>query len=815
MSKLVDAALAWHDAGFCVLPAHDDGSKRPGVPWERYQRYRPDWTQVELWASTNDGIGIVCGAVSGNAEMLEIEGKAADLIKPFLVAVAEHSGELLAKVMTYVEVTPSGGYHFVYRVDGPVAGNTKLASRPADVGRDTLLETRGEGGWTVMAPSGGRTHPTGSSWRIEYGTPGVVATLTADERDTLHEIARTFDQMPVVVMEHREALPVSASGELTPGQDYEQRMTWADILAPEGWTLTGRQGDKELWTRPGKEAQHGPSATTNYDGNDNLYVFTSSTEFEPMHSYTKFAAYAVLSHHGDYSAAARELRKIGYGSAPKTSTAQAESKATLSLIHGGRSPITSGANALAPEEDSSPGSTLQQSEDGHAQLLIQAYGAVIRYAVEQGKWLWWDGARWHVQAKGGMVRELAKEVARQMPEDSPQALRHKTRALSANGTSGALTQACTDDRVVVNVTDLDARPRELNTTGGILDLERKTLVPADPSHLHTHMTACAPDWEADGQLWLDFLDQTFGDDAKLIAWVQRLVGYSAVGEVGPHVLPFCHGSGGNGKGVFLETIMAILGDYAAPAPNDFLMAGRDRHATEIADLAGKRLVVCSEVNEDDRFDEAKVKRLTGGDRLKGRFMARDYFSFEPTHTLWLVGNHDPEMKTGGRSMERRLAKIPFEHEVAEEDRIDGLRERLVAECGPAILAWIADGAAAYLAHGLGEPPEQVRRATEEYTHGSDTIAQFIEERCQIGGGQLVQVSMADVRHAYEGFCKELGVDPRTPKSLGQSLRRAGVEEGTNRGARGGKHYANLMLLAADDGLGSRDSDPIQGILIDP
>lgn len=807
MSELVDAALAWHDEGFCVLPA--GAKKYPALTtWKEYQTERPSREQVQAWAERHDGIGMLCGAISGEVEMLEIEASAIHLLTPFLAAVGETGGEaLVAKLMTYVEESARGGIHWIYRVEeGPIAGNTKLAGSAI---HEVWIETRGQGGWTVLAPSGGIVSPEGGSWRVIQGSPGVVATMTADERDTLHRVARTFDEAPVISVTHREPKPL-VEGELTPGQDYNQKHTWPELLEAEGWTFSDSRGETDFWLRPGKKRGERHSASVNYDGNDNLWIYTSSTSFPQRSSWTRFGFYAFVNHDGDWSAAARALRAKGYGSPAKVSTAMAENRATLSLIQGGRAPVTSGSSALAREEESSPaGSTLQQSEDGHAQLLIQAYGAVIRYCVERREWLWWDGARWHLQAEGGMVCEYAKEVARKMPEDSPQALRHKTRALSSNGTAGALRQARTDLRVAVNINDLDSRPRELNTTGGILDLQAKTVIPADPDHLHTHMTRCAPDWEADAKLWLDFLDQTFGGDAELIAWVQRVVGYSAVGEVGPHVLPFCMGSGGNGKGVFLETIMAILGDYAASAPNNFLMAGQQRHGTEIAALAGKRMVVCSEVNEDDRFDEAKVKRLTGGDRLHANFMRQDGFDFDPSHTLWLVGNHDPEMKSGGRSMTRRLAKIPFDYEVPEADRIDGLKERLVDECGPAILAWIADGAAAYFARGLGEAPAQVRRATEEYTHGADSIAQFIEERCRVGGGHLVQVPMKVVRQAYEDFCKELSVEPRTAKALGIALRRAGVEEGARSSHL--KSYANLMLLVPEDISHPRE-DAIQGIL---
>jgi putative DNA primase/helicase len=220
----------------------------------------------------------------------------------------------------------------------------------------------------------------------------------------------------------------------------------------------------------------------------------------------------------------------------------------------------------------------------------------------------------------------------------------------------------------------------------------------------------------------------------MIGYLQRLVGYSAVGMIGPHVLPFCHGSGGNGKGAFLEAVTGVLGDYATSAPVGFLMAQtHSGHETEIARLAGARMVLCSEVNEDDRFDEAKVKQLTGGDTLTARFMRQDHFTFTPTHQLWLMGNHQPAVRSGGRSFWRRLRLVPFLHEVPESEVIDDLQGLLVREHGAALLAWIVAGAVAYAEDGLREP-DSVKSATAAYERDQDTVRRFVDDCCHLGGG---------------------------------------------------------------------------------
>jgi hypothetical protein len=318
LPSTLTAALAWHDAGATVVPTRVDGTKAPAANWKRYTTQRPTRDQVEAWyAGGHPGLGLVCGAVSGGLEMLEFEGRAvdADLLKQCAELLHEAGlSDLWSRLIGgYTEATPSEGLHILYRISGgPVPGNTKLARNPAG---EVLVETRGEGGYVVVAPSHGPVHPSGNKWEVVHGTPTTVPTLTLDERNELHQVIRLLDQAPPPADQPTTPAPVARTdGALSPGDDYEQRTTWADILAPHGWTVVRRVAGRTFWRRPGKTL--GSSATSGgaADGRDRLYVFTSSTLFEQEKPYTKFGAYALLEHGGDHSAAARELRRAGYGS---------------------------------------------------------------------------------------------------------------------------------------------------------------------------------------------------------------------------------------------------------------------------------------------------------------------------------------------------------------------------------------------------------------------------------------------------------------------------------------------------------------------
>ena len=816
MSALVDIALVWHAAGYAPLPIKPDGSKSPAVKWTNYTTQQPTEAEVRRWftSTDTDGLGLVCGAASGGLEMLEVEGRAIALATELRELMSDNGfGELWARINSgYVEGTPSGGLHWYYRVEGEARRNTKLARRPATADElaekpgekiKVLIETRGQGGFTVIAPSAGRTHPTGGAWTTFLGSHTTIPTITVEERDAVHAVASLLDAMPAVDAPAPSAGQPRDPNKVRPGDDYNQRATWDEILTPRGWTKGKPLGrDAYGWTRPGKELRDGISATTNTrNGADRLYVFSTSTEFESEKPYTKFAAYTLLEHGGDYSAAAKALASEGYGEEPHRTVTSFEdiigTTGNLATVH----PIEP---KQAPQLASVPERTLSHSDDANALALIDDYGHLLRHCSDRGRWYAWDGHVWQECPRStGVAREYAKRVARALPESDKAEIAHKKRTLSAVGISAMLTQAATDNRITVTYDELDAHPWELNTPSGIVDLRTGNLMPADPAKLHTRSTTASPDPDADPGPWLAFLLDTFNGDQSLIAYLQRLVGYSAVGIVGPHILPFCVGSGGNGKGVFLEAVGKVLGGYATTAPAGFLMAKtHSSHETEIARLSGARMVLCSEVNEEDHFDEAKVKQLTGGDTLTARFMHQDHFTFSPTHQLWLMGNYRPTVKSGGRSFWRRLRLIPFTKEVPPEKIVDDLQNILATEHGPALLNWIIEGAVAYHRDGLQEP-ESVKAATAEYAHDQDTVTRFLEEACMIGGPHSILVKVSTVRDAYERWCTEAGEQPVTAKAFGIALGRAGVPSTRSKSAR---FYQGITLLETEENASSDSSE---------
>jgi hypothetical protein len=387
-------ALEFANQGISVVPVATDGTKRPGIAsWKQYQETRPTTAELMTWFADAQGVGVICGKVSGNLEMLELEGRAvADKMHLDLKEMAGNAGlgEVWDRINNgYVEMTPSGGIHWLYRIDGEVPGNTKLARKPGDEDKvEVLAETRGEGGFVIVAPTNGTCHPSGGAWTMLVGSAKSIPTLTVAERQGLHQLFATFDCVPKVEFVTEELAP--KGGNLTPGDDYNSKVTWEQVLEPLGWkkVYTNKAGVTS-WRRPGKS--EGISATTNHAGNDKFFCFSSSTQFEPERSYSKFAIYTLVEHQADFTASARALRSQGYGEARKELTSLEVHSPSLVQLHDEEGNIKEsswipkeiGESELEEEE---PPSMLRR-EDGNCLLYAGKINAIFGESESGKTWI--------------------------------------------------------------------------------------------------------------------------------------------------------------------------------------------------------------------------------------------------------------------------------------------------------------------------------------------------------------------------------------------------------------------------------------------
>lgn len=242
----------------------------------------------------------------------------------------------------------------------------------------------------------------------------------------------------------------------------------------------------------------------------------------------------------------------------------------------------------------------------------------------------------------------------------------------------------------------------------------------------TKVTTATPRGEC--PTWLAFLSDVTGGDAELMNYLQRMVGYCLTGNTSEHALFFLYGTGANGKSVFVNVIATILGDYAANAPMDTFMETRsDRHPTDLAGLRGARFVASIETEQGRRWNESKIKTITGGDKISARFMRQDFFDYTPSFKLLIAGNHKPSIRNVDEAMKRRLHLIPFTVTIPLDRRDGKLTEKLLAE-RDGILAWAQAGCLMWQRVGLTRP-QSVLDATDEYFEAEDAMGRWIQERC--------------------------------------------------------------------------------------
>lgn len=448
------------------------------------------------------------------------------------------------------------------------------------------------------------------------------------------------------------------------------------------------------------------------------------------------------------------------------------------------------------------------TDRGNAKLFVRLYANDYRHVPGIG-WYRWDTTRWQLDEDDTVLwaaGDLAENIAAHDPRGvfTTSALhKHRRRALSTTGINAMLTQAKSAPGMVLNAARLDADPYVLCTPDGIVDLRTGLVRTPDPNKdFHSRSTTVGPK-PTPTPRWERFLTDTFGEDAEgreMISYLQLLLGYSVTGDVGGQVLPFLFGAGKNGKSVLLDVLMKLLGDYADAAPPGFLMAKPyEGHPTDLAELHGRRVIVCSEVKPGDKFDEARVKLLTGGDRIKARRMRQDFFSFTPTHKLWLLGNHRPEVGTGGFAFWRRMRLIPFERVVPDHLKIDNLADVLVTEEGPGILGWLIDGARRYLGGDRDlTGPERVRIATTAYAETEDHTGRFYEECCRLAPD--LRAEQTTLYAAYKAWCQNEGAPAMSSRAFAARTRElvglASPKEMILSNQR--KHYPGIGLLTDED-----------------
>jgi putative DNA primase/helicase len=756
-----------------VIPIKTDGSKAASLPsWKVFQERIASEEEVRRWFAGPRlrGIAIVCGAVS---ELEVIDFDAPGMYATWKELVESVVPDALQHVAVVKTPKPDGHHVYLHRL--APEPNQKLAQRSV-AGPDgrskrvTLIETRGEGGYVLAPGCPPECHPLKAPYEHVAGLSIEDVRAQPPLSDELYALfihaARALSEIEQKDVEHEVRHPgEQADGfDGRPGSDFNRRATWPEVLLKHDWTCTRDNGKEAYWRRPDK-AGRGISATTGHCSNttsgDLLYVFSSNAApFEAGRAYSKFAAYTLLNHNGDFRAAAKELASQGYGSGERKKS------------HGASGPLPENL----PKDDE-PHANPPLTDTGNAERLAAKYGQDFRFCHPWKKWVEWDGKRWKVDESGkamahskAVVRNLYAEASSIEDTNVRQCTADWARACEKVDRRRAMVELTKSERGIPILPDqFDRHSNLLNVANGVLDLKTFELRLHNRGDYLTKL--CVTKYVADAACptFAAFIERVVPRDEER-AFLQRFLGYCLTGEVTEQMILFAIGEGANGKTTLFHAIQDLMSSsYAIQIPTDLLVAKHQRnHPTEVADLFGVRLAVGVETQQNEGLDEAFVKQITGGDRIRARRMREDFWEFDPTHKIVVISNHMPHIRGRDYAIFRRIHVLHFDVTIPVAERDKALLSKLAGE-REGILAWMVQGCRAWRANGLC-PPEGIQ-LRKHHWHEPEAAEAFVEQFVERQPPARTRAS--EIFAAFTAWCVANRLEEGSQQALGRALGAAG------------------------------------------
>jgi putative DNA primase/helicase len=410
------------------------------------------------------------------------------------------------------------------------------------------------------------------------------------------------------------------------------------------------------------------------------------------------------------------------------------------------------------------------SEHSAAVTFKNEYKDHLRFDHHRGSWFEWTGSYWQPETTMRAF-DLVRNIVTRLAGIEDEKMRRSSERYAF--IYGVEKMALTDRAFAVTSDVWDCDPFLLGTPGGTVDLRTGELRPADPVDHISKITAVAPAITSDCPRWRQFLKEATGGDEGVIRFLWQWAGYCLTGETREHALLFGYGPGGNGKGVWLNTIVGIMKDYATTAAmSTFTAASVNQHSTELAMLQGARQVSASETEEGHAWAESRIKSLTGGDPITARFMRQDNFTFVPNFKLTIIGNHQPTLSNVDEAVRRRFNIVPFTYKPATPDRhlFDKLRKEW-----PGILRWMIEGCLDWQKNGLISAAT-IKAATTEYFSDQDLLAQWLDEQTDAEPGNTFKTATSsDLFKSWATYARAAGEDPGTQKRFAAALKDRGFK----------------------------------------
>ncbi|WP_149084820.1 phage/plasmid primase, P4 family [Microbacterium sp. 1S1] len=374
---------------------------------------------------------------------------------------------------------------------------------------------------------------------------------------------------------------------------------------------------------------------------------------------------------------------------------------------------------------------------------IKGLGADLRYTPETGfmtvdKGVWRpDGVQqvrtWAQQVADIVRAHAAVEVqnAEGKARDSDEQeratrwSRFAAAVQSSRGLSAMVRELQALPGVGVSFTAFDQHNHLAAFTNGVVDLRTGDLGPHDPSLLLTKSFRFDYDPEATAPRWVRFIEEAHPEKEGVVEYFQVLLGYGITGHTSEACFIVNYGvKGGNGKSTMHEAIADVCDDFTVTtAFSVFEEKPAGGISNDTAALKGARFALASEGNAGKAMDEAKLKSVTGGDRVTARFLHKDNFTFKPNFLLLLASNNKPAFKGQDGGLWRRVKMIHWNHSFTEAGTADPNLGATLRSEAQGIATWLVQGAVRWHREGLRDP-QWIKDATKTYKATSDALAGF-------------------------------------------------------------------------------------------
>lgn len=782
------------------MPARFDGSKRPRFEWKESQGSRPDRERVASWYRHEPelGVGLICGNVSGGLEMTELEGdftSSEKLDKLRAECDRLHITWLwdLLTIDGYAEWTPSGGIHTLYRIsDNPVPKNKKIAM---DVtAKITYAETRGEGGFVIVAPTSGTVHQTGDAWVLAAGDIGQVPVITWDDRELLHAaIKAAFDErVPYVApVVERRPLRERAAGEISPQDDFNERGDWHDILTSRGWTHHSRTSSQEFWTRPGKDPRDGHSAATGHNGSPNLYVW-SGMDDERHYSKAQFVAYSDFN--GDFAALTKQLAREGFGTPlparsfdvtyPDPFNPEVNVQIGTEVLDFDKAVAAAQTVSEANPTPKPEPRMAEWTHVGAGRFAAQLHRDQFHEIFEEKGWRVYSDGIWsedRTKKVGRAMEVVSDKIQRQAESQLVKAetafahegtdenkrrvkmaeknLTFARGCASDTGQKAIVSRYSHQEGVARSIKEFDTQRDLICLDNGTLNLRTRELLDHNPKHLLTRRAGkVSYDPDATAPMFDKYISEAVPDEQQR-RYLQRMAGYALLGVPNECAFVILQGAPGCGKSQFINILSALGGDYSATAAASTFRASNSEATNNLHDLRGARIVTTSETERGSTLDGELIKRVTGDDPVTTRALYQSNITWDPEFTLFMAVNDIPNIRSDDDGIWKRVKIVRFPRVFRDmPGQIRKISDTIIENELPGVLNWALEGLHDYLANGMQEPgavTEDVKSERDE----NDPVIQFLADGVE--DAQLIIAEGQEVRSStlygrYTAWCKSTG-----------------------------------------------------------